>query len=92
MSSRMPLAYHEFRTLQLLSQGCTDSEIAEVLSVERRTVCGYVCKIRTKTGIHSRVLLAFYAYSKGYVTNIDIKESIQLERSKERERRRQSMH
>ena len=82
MSKQKPLAYHEFRTLQLLAQGWTDSEIAEELGVERRTVCGYVVKIRDKTGIKSRVLLSFYAYSKGYVTNNEIKESIQLERQR----------
>lgn len=65
-----------------MAQGWTDSEIAEELGVERRTVCGYVVKIRDKTGIKSRVLLSFYAYSKGYVTNNEIKESIQLERQR----------
>jgi DNA-binding NarL/FixJ family response regulator len=82
MNSRKPLAYHEYMTLTLLAQGRNDLEIAAMLGVEKRTVCGYVCKIRSKTGIHNRVLLAFYAYSKGYVTNSDIKEAIQLERRK----------
>jgi DNA-binding NarL/FixJ family response regulator len=65
-----------------LAQGWDDQEIAIHLGVVRTTVYCYVQAIKRKTGISSRVLLAFYAYSKGYVDNGDIKDAIQLERQK----------
>jgi DNA-binding NarL/FixJ family response regulator len=80
-----PLSQQETRVLQFLAQGLNDVEIAEILHIRRRTVCNYVEHAKHKTGIHSRILLAFYAYSKGYVTNYEIKEAIQRERQKRRD-------
>jgi DNA-binding NarL/FixJ family response regulator len=76
------LSAREISVLALLAQGWADQEIAENFGLVRTTVYCYVQAIKRKTGISSRVLLAFYAYSKGYVGNGDIKEAIQLERQK----------
>lgn len=76
-----PLAEYEIRTLKLLAQGLNNREIGEILGISQRTSQHYIFRITQKLGIHSRVLLAFYAFSKGYVTNADIKEAIQRERA-----------
>ena len=76
------LSEREISVMALLAQGKSNKEIGAILNLKYITVERRVSRIMSKIGIHNRVLLAFYSYSKGYVTNSDIKEAIQLERQK----------
>jgi two-component system, NarL family, response regulator DevR len=82
MDNTKALAPQEIRVLQLLAQGIEDKEIADILGIARRTANHYIYKLRNKVGIRNRILLAFYAYSKGYITKEDISEAIQRERQR----------
>ena len=82
MSSTKALAPQEIRVLQLLAQGIEDKEIADILGIGCRTANHYIYSLRNKIGIRNRILLAFYAYSKGYITKEDITAAIQRERQR----------
>lgn len=64
----------------LLAQGLTNQEIAEKLGISRSTVKSIIDDIERETGIHNRILLAFYALGKGIVTQNEIKAAISRER------------
>jgi DNA-binding NarL/FixJ family response regulator len=77
----MPLAEHETNVLRLLAKGHNNSQIAHTLQLSSRTAKQYIEKIKTKTGIKSRVLLAFYALGRGIVTQDEIRAAIKQERA-----------
>jgi len=74
------LTEREVEVLILLALGFDILQIAEKLCITRNTVSNFVWSIKVKTNIKSRALLAFYAYSKGYVSKEDIKAAIKEER------------
>lgn len=81
MSNIRPLLTHQQkRVLILITKGYNDKEIAELLSISTGTLYGHIRAIKIKTGIRSRVLLAFYALGKGMVTQDEIKEAIKREK------------
>jgi len=81
--SKKSLTARETEVLHLLAQGMCNAKIAEILVVGERSIQEYVRRIMRRTGIHNRVLLAFYAFREGYVTNAEIKDAIELERQKQ---------
>ena|SRR2546421_6624948 len=71
-----PLTKRERETVRYLSLGMDHKQIAAKMHISTSTVRNYICTAKTKTGIRSKTLLSFYAYSKGYVTKDDIKREI----------------
>ncbi len=59
------LAGREGEVLRLLSQGLTDSEIADALCISPRTVGGHVTNLLAKLGVASRAAAAAYATRHG---------------------------
>ena len=90
-SNPINFSMREINVLALLARGKSNREIDAALNSEERTAECCVFHIMRKTGVHNRVLLAFYAYGRGYVTNVEIKNAIHIER-KEHGRRRRSVH
>jgi DNA-binding CsgD family transcriptional regulator len=78
--TQLPLAPQQKQILILIAKGYSNEEIADFLSISRHTLYRHMEAIRHKTGIKSRVLLAFYTLSEGIVTQEDIKAAIQRER------------
>jgi DNA-binding CsgD family transcriptional regulator len=66
--------------LHLAALGHTDQEIANSLSTTRKAISRHLKLIRDKTGIHNRILLAFYTLGKGIVTPDDVKAAIKKQR------------
>jgi DNA-binding NarL/FixJ family response regulator len=61
------LSTRERETLGYLGRGLASKEIAEVMSISRRTVEKYIEKIMRKVEIHDRVTLACFAIGEGLV-------------------------
>ncbi len=59
------LTPRQIDVIRLLAQGCTDQEIADRLSISRRTATTHVANIFTKLGISSRTAAAAYAARHG---------------------------
>lgn len=78
--TRRPLAPQQQKVLVLIAQGYTNNEIMTLLNIARATVTTHIATISRKTGIKSRVLLAFYALAQGIVTQDDIKDAIKRDR------------
>lgn len=74
------LAPQQKRVLTLIATGHNDKEIAHLLSISAGTLYGHIQAIKKRTGIRSRVLLAFYALGKGMVTQDDIRAAIKREK------------
>lgn len=75
-----PLTPQQTKILALIAKGHSDREIANRLSIRGCTLYGHIHAIKVKTGIHSRVLLAFYALGKGFVTQDDIRAAIKRDK------------
>jgi Response regulator containing a CheY-like receiver domain and an HTH DNA-binding domain len=75
------LSQREIEVLSLLALGCTDDEIACILCIECNTASKHIQNIKAKTKIGRRTLLAFYAYSKGFVGSEEVMHAIRQERT-----------
>jgi DNA-binding CsgD family transcriptional regulator len=75
-----PITAREIEMLALLAIGMSNEHIAEKMGISEKTIDNLLASVRLKTHINSRVLLAFYAYGKGYVSQVAIKTAIQQER------------
>jgi DNA-binding CsgD family transcriptional regulator len=53
-SSRAPFTRREHQVLELVSQGCTDKEIAARLGISRKTVEAHLQRIFMRHGLHNR--------------------------------------
>jgi DNA-binding NarL/FixJ family response regulator len=82
------LSARETDVLALLALGMTNGQIAKALDIKLDTVKNFVWSIKSKTRIHSRVLLAFYAYAKGYASKEAIKEAIADQQKKNNVRKK----
>jgi len=78
--SQLPIAPQQKQILILIAKGYSNEEIADFLSISIRTLYHHMKDIRDKTGIKSRVLLAFYTLANGIITQDEIKAAIQRER------------
>jgi DNA-binding NarL/FixJ family response regulator len=59
------LTRREFNILELLSQGLSNKEMAEQLTISERTVSGHVANILTKLNLENRTQAALYAQKFG---------------------------
>jgi DNA-binding NarL/FixJ family response regulator len=66
--------------LTLLAKGYSNEEICSQLSINQSTLYNHMKTLRLKTGLRSRVLLGFYAFSHGFVSQDDIREAMRRER------------
>jgi DNA-binding NarL/FixJ family response regulator len=62
------LTAREREVLELVAQGLSNAEIAEVLTLERTTVKTHVQRILTKLGARNRVEVVIVAYEWGLIT------------------------
>ena len=58
---RFGLTRREWEVLQLLAEGRSDREIADILAISSRTVGAHVTHLLTKLGVESRTAAAIYA-------------------------------
>ncbi|MXW40747.1 MAG: response regulator transcription factor [Synechococcus sp. SB0668_bin_15] len=61
------LSERELEIIEHLARGLTNQEIAQVLSISKRTVDNHVSNIFTKTGTRNRVVLINWAMDHGKV-------------------------
>ncbi|OOV34989.1 helix-turn-helix domain-containing protein [Candidatus Synechococcus spongiarum] len=61
------LSEREIEIIEHLARGLTNQEIAQVLSISKRTVDNHVSNIFTKTGTRNRVVLINWAMDHGKV-------------------------
>jgi len=61
------LSEREIEIIEHLARGLTNQEIAQVLSISKRTVDNHVSNIFTKTGTRNRVVLVNWAMDHGKV-------------------------
>jgi DNA-binding NarL/FixJ family response regulator len=59
------LSRRELEVVRLISQGCSNREIAATLCLSGRTVDNHVHRILAKVGVQSRTALAVWAYGSG---------------------------
>jgi len=64
------LSVREREVLQLTAEGRSNAQIAEMLSISRRTVEGHRASLLRKLNLHSRVDLVRYAVRQGIVPAI----------------------
>lgn len=83
MNKPICLSKQQIRALSLITQGYDNEEIAAILKVRRSTLDNHIKAIKRKTGIRSRVLLAFYALGKGMVTQDEIRTAIRRDRKEQ---------
>jgi DNA-binding NarL/FixJ family response regulator len=62
------LTAREREVLELIAQGLSNAEIAEVLTLERSTIKTHVQRILTKLGARNRVEVVIVAYEWGLIT------------------------
>jgi DNA-binding NarL/FixJ family response regulator len=62
------LTTREREVLELVAQGLSNAEIAEVLTLERTTIKSHVQRILTKLGARNRVEVVIAAYEWGLIT------------------------
>ena len=62
------LTTREREVLELIAQGLSNAEIAEVLTLERSTIKSHVQRILTKLGARNRVEVVIAAYEWGLIT------------------------
>lgn len=65
------LTPREVEVLRLVSQGMSNSEIAEKLFISPRTASVHVSRILTKLGVNSRAKATAIAYEERLLTNVD---------------------
>jgi DNA-binding NarL/FixJ family response regulator len=61
------LSARELEIIELVAQGLTNLEIAETLTISKRTVDNHVSNIFTKTGAKNRVALLNWAMDNGKI-------------------------
>jgi DNA-binding NarL/FixJ family response regulator len=64
---RNDLSEREVEIIELVATGLTNQEIAEALTISKRTVDNHVSNIFTKTGAKNRVALLNWAMDKGKI-------------------------
>jgi DNA-binding NarL/FixJ family response regulator len=65
--SERELSARELEIIELVAQGLTNQEIAESLTISKRTVDNHVSNIFTKTGAKNRVALLNWAMDNGKI-------------------------
>ena len=66
-SSHMGLSSREMEIIGLVADGLTNQEIAEKLTISKRTVDNHVSNMFTKTGSKNRVALLNWAMDHGKI-------------------------
>ena len=66
-SSHMGLSAREMEIIGLVADGLTNQEIAEKLTISKRTVDNHVSNMFTKTGSKNRVVLLNWAMDHGKI-------------------------
>ena len=66
-SSHMGLSAREMEIIGLVADGLTNQEIAEKLTISKRTVDNHVSNMFTKTGSKNRVALLNWAMDHGKI-------------------------
>lgn len=64
---RHELSVREIEIIELVAKGLTNQEIAESLTISKRTVDNHVSNIFTKTGAKNRVALLNWAMDRGKI-------------------------
>ena len=64
-SAHMSLSVREMEIIELVADGLTNQEIAEKLTISKRTVDNHVSNMFTKTGSKNRVALLNWAMDHG---------------------------
>lgn len=64
---RSALSERELEIIELVAQGLTNQEIAQVLMISKRTVDNHVSNVFTKTGAKNRVALLNWALDNGKI-------------------------
>ena len=66
-SAHMSLSAREMEIIELVADGLTNQEIAERLTISKRTVDNHVSNMFTKTGSKNRVALLNWAMDHGKI-------------------------
>ncbi len=66
-SSSIPLSAREMEIIELVADGLTNQEIAQRLTISKRTVDNHVSNMFTKTGSKNRVALLNWAMDHGKI-------------------------
>jgi len=66
-SAHMSLSVREMEIVELVAGGLTNQEIAEKLTISKRTVDNHVSNMFTKTGSKNRVALLNWAMDHGKI-------------------------
>ena len=66
-SAQMSLSAREMEIIDLVADGLTNQEIAERLTISKRTVDNHVSNMFTKTGSKNRVALLNWAMDHGKI-------------------------
>ncbi|MGC6482095.1 MAG: helix-turn-helix domain-containing protein [Synechococcus sp.] len=66
-SMRVSLSGRELEIIELVAEGLTNQEIAERLTISKRTVDNHVSNVFTKTGSKNRVALLNWAMDHGKI-------------------------
>ena len=66
-SSNISLSTREVEIIELVAEGLTNQEIAERLTISKRTVDNHVSNVFTKTGSKNRVALLNWAMDHGKI-------------------------
>ena len=64
---RHELSEREIEIIELVAKGLTNQEIAESLTISKRTVDNHVSNVFTKTGAKNRVALLNWAMDHGKI-------------------------
>jgi DNA-binding CsgD family transcriptional regulator len=66
-STSIDLSAREIEIVELVAEGLTNQEIAERLTISKRTVDNHVSNVFTKTGAKNRVALLNWAMDHGKI-------------------------
>jgi len=66
-STRLALSEREIEIIELVALGLTNQEIAEQLTISKRTVDNHVSNVFSKTGAKNRVVLLNWAMDNGKI-------------------------
>ncbi|QEY32875.1 response regulator transcription factor [Synechococcus sp. RSCCF101] len=66
-STRIALSEREIEIIELVALGLTNQEIAERLTISKRTVDNHVSNVFSKTGAKNRVALLNWAMDNGKI-------------------------
>lgn len=64
-----PLSQREKQVLELVSEGCSNRDIAQALLISEYTVKNHLKNIMHKLHLENRVQLTKYAYEQGWINN-----------------------